>query len=196
MDPRGKPCETVFQRLSYNGRSSVVQCRPLTGRTHQIRVHLQFLGHPILNDPIYNSTAWGPSRGQGGHIPKTDEELLRDLVAEHQAKESLSMLDLCDSDLAPGLIDSTAPSSGLGTTAQKIDGVAEAASQHLDTPEKAAKADVNQETDPLCAECRVLRQDPLPQDLVMFLHALRYKGPDFEYVSPIPAWAQDDWQED
>ncbi|XP_034349595.1 pseudouridylate synthase RPUSD2 [Arvicanthis niloticus] len=204
VDPRGKPCETVFQRLSYNGRSSVVQCRPLTGRTHQIRVHLQFLGHPILNDPIYNSTAWGPSRGQGGHIPKTDEELLRDLVAEHQAKESLSMVDLCDGDLAPGLIDSTAPSSelakdsleGLATAAQKIDGVAEAASQHLDTPEKAAKAHVNQETDPLCAECRVLRQDPLPQDLVMFLHALRYKGPDFEYVSPIPAWAQDDWQED
>lgn len=204
VDPRGKPCETMFQRLSYNGRSSVVQCRPLTGRTHQIRVHLQFLGHPILNDPIYNSTAWGPSRGQGGHIPKTDEELLRDLVAEHQAKESLSMLDLCESDLTPGLIDSTAPSSelakdsleGLATAAQKIDGIAEAAPQHLDTPEKAAKADVTQETDPLCAECRVLRQDPLPQDLVMFLHALRYKGPDFEYVSPIPAWARDDWQED
>lgn len=70
------------------------------------------------------------------------------------------------------------------------------ASQHPDTPGKAAKADVSQQTDPLCAECRVLRQDPSPQDLVMFLHALRYKGPDFEYVSPIPAWAQADWQED
>nr|XP_048315428.1 RNA pseudouridylate synthase domain-containing protein 2 isoform X2 [Myodes glareolus] len=207
VDPQGKPCETVFQRLSYNGHSSVVRCRPLTGRTHQIRVHLQFLGHPILNDPIYNSTAWGPSRGQGGHIPKTDEELLRDLVAEHQAKEGLNVLDICEGDLVPGLMDSAAPSSELSKTslqeltsvAQKTDGIAEAASQGLDTPEKAkaAKADVrNQETDPLCAECRLLRQDPLPQDLVMFLHALRYKGPDFEYVSPMPAWAQDDWQED
>ncbi|KAL1786855.1 kinetochore scaffold 1 [Sigmodon hispidus] len=189
VDPRGKPCETVFQRLSYNGHSSVVQCRPLTGRTHQIRVHLQFLGHPVLNDPIYNSTAWGPSRGQGGHIPKTDEELLRDLVAEHQAKESLNVLDLCEGDLAAGLMDSTAPSSELvkdslkelATVSQKIDGVAEATSQDLDTPEKAAKTDVmNQETDPLCSECRLSRQDPLPQDLVMFLHALRYKGPDFD----------------
>ncbi|XP_075817915.1 pseudouridylate synthase RPUSD2 [Microtus pennsylvanicus] len=207
VDPQGKPCETVFQRLSYNGHSSVVRCRPLTGRTHQIRVHLQFLGHPILNDPIYNSPAWGPSRGQGGHIPKTDEELLRDLVAEHQAKESLNVLDICEDDLVPGLMDSAAPSSELAKNslqeltrvAQKTDGIAEAASQGLDTPEKAnaEKADVmNQETDPLCAECRLLRQDPLPQDLVMFLHALRYKGPDFEYVSPMPAWAQDDWQED
>lgn len=204
VDPKGKPCETVFQRLSYNGHSSVVRCRPLTGRTHQIRVHLQFLGHPILNDPIYNSTAWGPSRGQGGHIAKTDEELLRDLVAEHEAKESFNVLDLCEGDLAAGVTDSTAPSElakdslgELATADQKIDGIAEAASQHLDTPGKAAKADVrNQETDPLCAECRLSRQDPLPRDLVMFLHALRYKGPDFEYVSPMPAWAQDDWQAD
>lgn len=208
VDAGGKPCETVFQRLSYNGHSSVVRCRPLTGRTHQIRVHLQFLGHPILNDPIYNSVAWGPSRGRGGHIPKTDEELLRDLVTEHQAKQSLDVLDLCEGDLSPGLIDSTATSSeldkdhleGLAASAQKMDGAVEAAPQVLDTmalaPEKAAETDVgNQEIDPLCAECRLVRQDPLPQDLVMFLHALRYKGPGFEYFSPMPAWAQDDWQE-
>lgn len=208
VDPQGKPCETVFQRLSYNGHSSVVQCRPLTGRTHQIRVHLQFLGHPILNDPIYNSVAWGPSRGRGGHIPKTDEELLRDLVAEHQAKQSLDVLDLCDGDMPPGLTDSSAPSSELAkdsleelaTAAQKMDGVVEAVPQDMDTMAltggKAAETDtMNLETDPLCAECRLVRQDPLPQDLVMFLHALRYKGPDFEYVSPLPPWAQDDWQE-
>ncbi|KAM9646084.1 pseudouridylate synthase RPUSD2 isoform 1-T1 [Trichechus inunguis] len=209
VDPRGKPCETVFQRLSYNGHSSVVRCRPLTGRTHQIRVHLQFLGHAILNDPIYNSVAWGPSRGRGGHIPKTDEELLRDLVAEHQAKQSLDVLDLCEGDVPSGLMGSTDPSSELGkggqeelaTAACKMYQAREAAPQDLHTlalaPGDAAEADVvNQETDPLCAECRLVRQDPLPQDLVMFLHALRYKGPDFEYFSPMPAWAQDDWQED
>ncbi|KAM8783940.1 pseudouridylate synthase RPUSD2 [Rhynchonycteris naso] len=207
VDARGKPCETVFQRLSYNGHSSVVRCRPLTGRTHQIRVHLQFLGHSILNDPIYNSVAWGPSRGRGGDIPKTDEELLRDLVAEHQAKQSLDVLDICEGDLSPGLTDSTAPSSELSknhlkelaASAQKMDGVLEAASQGLDTmaPANAAEAGImDQEIDPLCAECRLVRQDPLPRDLVMFLHALRYKGPGFEYFSPMPTWAQEDWQQD
>ncbi|XP_048188561.1 RNA pseudouridylate synthase domain-containing protein 2 [Perognathus longimembris pacificus] len=206
VDPQGKPCETVFQRLSYNGHSSVVRCRPLTGRTHQIRVHLQFLGHPILNDPIYNSSAWGPSRGRGGHIPKTDEELLRDLVAEHQAKQSLEVLDLCEGDLSAGPSDSIAPTSVLAqdhpeemaTAAQKVDGVVEAApALDLDPPGKASETgDLNKETDSLCAECRMVRQDPLPQDLVMFLHALRYKGPDFEYVSPMPPWAQDDWRGD
>ena len=44
VSPNGKDCHTEFQRLSFNGRSSVVLCRPRTGRMHQIRVHLQYLG--------------------------------------------------------------------------------------------------------------------------------------------------------
>ncbi|KAK3305392.1 pseudouridine synthase [Chaetomium strumarium] len=43
---------------------SIVRCLPVTGRTHQIRVHLQFLGHPIQNDPIYaNQKVWGIDLG-------------------------------------------------------------------------------------------------------------------------------------
>jgi tRNA pseudouridine synthase 9 len=39
---------------------SIVRCLPVTGRTHQLRVHLQHLGHPIANDPIYaNQRVWG-----------------------------------------------------------------------------------------------------------------------------------------
>lgn len=36
-----------------NSDSSLLQCFPITGRTHQIRVHLQHLGYPILNDVPY-----------------------------------------------------------------------------------------------------------------------------------------------
>ncbi|KAM9938241.1 hypothetical protein OXX80_002243 [Metschnikowia pulcherrima] len=67
----GKPAETEFVRISYDAKSdtSIVKCHPLTGRTHQIRVHLQYLGHPIANDPIYSSEfIWGsPELGKGNN---------------------------------------------------------------------------------------------------------------------------------
>jgi hypothetical protein len=47
----------IFKLVSYNFETghSLVECKPLTGRTHQIRLHLQYLGHPIVNDPLYGS---------------------------------------------------------------------------------------------------------------------------------------------
>jgi hypothetical protein len=50
---KARECKSVFKLLSYNGNTSMVLCRPFTGRTHQLRVHLQWLGHPIANDPNY-----------------------------------------------------------------------------------------------------------------------------------------------
>lgn len=44
VSAKGKDCTTVFQKLGFNGKTSVVLCKPKTGRMHQIRVHLQFLG--------------------------------------------------------------------------------------------------------------------------------------------------------
>jgi 23S rRNA-/tRNA-specific pseudouridylate synthase len=44
VSPKGKDCLTKFEKLGYNGTTSVVLCKPLTGRMHQIRVHLQYLG--------------------------------------------------------------------------------------------------------------------------------------------------------
>ncbi|WVN86508.1 uncharacterized protein L203_101672 [Cryptococcus depauperatus CBS 7841] len=69
VTPEGKNAMTLFKKVSYDKKrdQSVVRCRPQTGRTHQIRVHLQYLGHPIANDPLYStSTVWGPSLGKGG----------------------------------------------------------------------------------------------------------------------------------
>ncbi|EGM78844.1 pseudouridine synthase, RluA family [Rheinheimera sp. A13L] len=49
----GKAALTHFQRLSFDGQSSLVELRPVTGRSHQLRVHMQSLGHPILGDAFY-----------------------------------------------------------------------------------------------------------------------------------------------
>ncbi|ORY31392.1 pseudouridine synthase [Naematelia encephala] len=69
VTPEGKEAKTIFKRMSYDPKrdESVVHCRPMTGRTHQIRVHLQYLGHSIPNDPLYAQEAvWGPGIGRGG----------------------------------------------------------------------------------------------------------------------------------
>ncbi|RPF80873.1 MAG: RluA family pseudouridine synthase [Rhodothermaceae bacterium TMED105] len=48
-----KQAQTLIRVLERGQDSSLVQCIPLTGRTHQIRLHCQAMGHPILEDPIY-----------------------------------------------------------------------------------------------------------------------------------------------
>lgn len=49
----GKPALTHYKVLEKLARASVLACRLETGRTHQIRVHLQKIGHPIWGDPVY-----------------------------------------------------------------------------------------------------------------------------------------------
>jgi RluA family pseudouridine synthase len=50
----GYPSITEFELLETRGRFSLIQAKPLTGRTHQIRVHLEHLGFPIVGDKLYS----------------------------------------------------------------------------------------------------------------------------------------------
>jgi len=58
ISPEGKSAHTDFIPLEYNEalNATFVACYPHTGRTHQIRVHLFHVKHPILGDPIYGTT--------------------------------------------------------------------------------------------------------------------------------------------
>ncbi len=56
-DAKGKPSETRFEVLQRNDRFSLVRLHPLTGRRHQLRVHLYSIGHPIAGDDRYGDPA-------------------------------------------------------------------------------------------------------------------------------------------
>lgn len=53
VDPQGQEAITEFHWIRTQDGRSLVQASPVTGRTHQIRLHLAALGHPIIGDPLY-----------------------------------------------------------------------------------------------------------------------------------------------
>ncbi|MBQ8580048.1 MAG: RluA family pseudouridine synthase [Oscillospiraceae bacterium] len=55
VSPEGKPSVTEYQVLVRSGKLCKLSLRPITGRTHQLRLHCAHMGFPILGDPQYNS---------------------------------------------------------------------------------------------------------------------------------------------
>ncbi|KAI0392076.1 pseudouridine synthase [Xylariaceae sp. FL0594] len=187
----GKPARTVFKKLAYypptDGRDqptngdaspspdgaeedgstpwvgkkgySIVRCLPVTGRTHQIRVHLQHLGHPIQNDPIYaNQRVWGFNLGYNDPdgIENTDEDIISRL--DRMGKQE----------------------------------VAAAVAYHDEMVDKYYKRKAEKMSGEFCEVCETpLYTDPGDQELLLWLHSLRYEdaGGTWSYVSPIPDWA-------
>ena len=72
-DGRGKRAITHWKRLQVLKDAALVECRLETGRTHQVRVHMASLGHPLLGDPVY------------GRSGKAHGKLLNELQFHRQA---------------------------------------------------------------------------------------------------------------
>ena len=70
---RGKRAVTHWRRLSVLRDAALVECRLETGRTHQVRVHMASIGHPLVGDPVY------------GRSGKTHGKILKELQFHRQA---------------------------------------------------------------------------------------------------------------
>lgn len=62
VDPAGKPSLTRYRVLACGGGYSLAACLPVTGRTHQIRVHMAWLGCPLAGDRLYGAAPDGMGR--------------------------------------------------------------------------------------------------------------------------------------
>ncbi len=55
VDQNGKPSQTYYRVVAQNDKHALLELKPTTGRTHQLRVHLKYLNTPILGDPVYGN---------------------------------------------------------------------------------------------------------------------------------------------
>ncbi|XP_027064645.1 RNA pseudouridine synthase 7 isoform X1 [Coffea arabica] len=142
---KGKSACTKFTRINTNGSHSIVLCEPITGRTHQIRVHLQCTGHPIANDMLYLSKSV---------TKRSSEGLGADRAA---AKSNLS-------------VDQSSHQN------------------HKDEADNVAEEDFR--IDPMCTNCPNLAPKGYDgHEEGLWLHCVKYTGPDWVYECPYPDWA-------
>ena len=197
VKPEGKEARTRFEFVSYNGQSSVVHCFPSTGRMHQIRVHLQYIGFPIVNDPIYNNPGvWGPHNGKGG-CDRDISDILTSLAAARKdsiarainSKTSHLSSKIQGDDYSRRLLNSEI--SCKVTEKQAVKEVHHELESKQDGFVQFPDCGISYEPD--CSDCQNQIPDPQSNELVMYLHALSYKGPDWMYKTNIPEWAHEDW---
>ncbi|KAJ1976861.1 DRAP deaminase [Dimargaris cristalligena] len=243
VHPDGKPSRTLFRPIGRvlgpatiplvdptesNTASShhlkpplttVVQCKPLTGRTHQIRVHLQYLGYPIANDPLYcNARVWG-----GLTTPQTElkaEATIQKAIANlteldhhqqhHPAKEISVVSEQREpaSEVSHGQGPKKADTNDVdptmtSTTDQQSPLSAGPASSSLSQGSPLSPPPTASSSSPLalplgfeasCTQCQENIHspipDPKPEQRLIWLHAYKYEGDGWSYKTEMPAWSK------
>ncbi|KAL7063114.1 hypothetical protein AAHC03_0215 [Spirometra sp. Aus1] len=203
----GKPSKTSFIRLAWrkpksaeDPGSSIVLCRPHTGRTHQIRVHAQYLGFPLVGDPLYNSYDWGPTKGAFADYLQPRSALIEALAASRSRSAYLQGA-LSEAAVAVASDSDTANTRG-DAVSHTEDGAPPAKAARLETVTTTGlryyssdMADAEQRAlleaayDRDCPDCNRRFADPQLGNLVLRLHAFRYSGSNWSFTAPLPAWA-------
>ncbi|KAL3150410.1 hypothetical protein ABBQ32_000248 [Trebouxia sp. C0010 RCD-2024] len=194
---QAKEAQTSFRLLSVaaDGKTSLVECLPKTGRTHQIRVHLSWLGYPIANDSQYGGTYKGPDqvrtdaatvrketslaaqelpnsnkrqKGSGWAVTSDNRAQSDDPCGQKQA--SCGVLDACQSEHS--LLNKAQPES--------------VSSAEFQVPQDLQ--------DGMCLNCPNLIPPGYPTDIhPLWLHAQSYSCEQWSFECPKPAWASLNW---
>lgn len=169
-------------------KTSLVLCRPLSGRMHQIRVHLQYLGFPIVNDPLYNAPdIWGPSNGQYGQYDYSNEAVIETFIKRHSCEYWL----LSDLDNDDEMINTNGKRISEDESHDDGDDAKRMKTEEQETIDVNDDNAVKDYITRHCFECLNRFREPILDDLVMYLHALQYRISDVTtFKSSLPDWAR------
>lgn len=97
---RGKSAKSLFRLIAHEEptNTSIILCRPLTGRSHQLRLHLQWLGHSIVNDIQYGGTM-DPSLDLMAGLVESNQRRQDDVAANGSGMTSLHSLSISEEDV-------------------------------------------------------------------------------------------------
>jgi hypothetical protein len=169
-------------------KTSLVLCRPLSGRMHQIRVHLQYLGFPIVNDPLYNAPdIWGSLNGQYGQYEYSNEYVIETFTKRHSCEYWL-LNDIDNEDETINLNGKRVMEEDEELINDNVKRIKTDEIITIDVnDDNAVKTYIKEH----CFECLNRFREPSADDLVMFLHALQYKISDVTtFTGSLPEWAQ------
>ncbi|XP_074602779.1 uncharacterized protein LOC141856383 [Brevipalpus obovatus] len=158
----GKSSKTRFKKLETRTETSLIECILETGRTHQIRVHLQYLGYPIKNDRVYSSKEiFGPNLAKGGDYQFLNEsEILPALRKnEYDNSEKIAVINHYSD---PEFQD------------------------HIEKNKYETNLDKKFKD---CIICMAPMDPRYMHQKILHLHALRYRTKFFDFQTKPPFWA-------
>ncbi|KAN0009260.1 hypothetical protein ACTFIU_006535 [Dictyostelium citrinum] len=162
----GKPSITHIKLFSYDEstNTSIVLCTPKTGRTHQIRVHLKWLGFPIANDPLYNNEF---------------KESFKALTSD--GKTSYIFDDDDDGGVNEKDEKINNNKNNNSSSSQKI----------INKVTKEEEEFIDDGVSPIhCNDCSIVWADSTQFSFGIYLHALSYSSSDWSYKTDLPSWAK------
>ncbi|QWU90365.1 hypothetical protein CA3LBN_004726 [Candidozyma haemuli] len=157
---------TGFELVKYSEEldQSIVRCKAITGKMHQIRIHLRCLGFPIVNDYLYNP----PKENSKGQFKLQIEQQLHEMVRSKLKETGEKFVDL-DAlvNKRPELKEQMAELKWLRDT------------NH------------DRELKDVCPECsKILLSDPVNEEIYLHAHRLRHRGDiSLDITTKMPEWA-------